>query len=84
MKSEATISAIIHEVNTAHGIDCNAQARYHIAKQCRIARTEFERKWNELGVWLIDNTDASVPDIQTVRAMLNRGESVRGYKTEER
>lgn len=80
MKSDNTINAIIHEINVAHGIDCNAQARYHIAKQCRIARLEFERKWNELGVWLIDNTEASVADIQAVRKKINRGESTRGFK----
>ena len=80
MKSDNTINAIIHEVNVAHGIDCNAQARYHIAKQCRIARLEFELKWNELGVWLLDNSDASVTDIQEVRGMLNRGERTRGFK----
>lgn len=82
MKSETTINAIIHEVNVAHGIDCNAQARYHIAKQCRTARLEFERKWNELGVWLLNNPCATVADVQETRAMLNRGEGVRNHRLE--
>lgn len=82
MKPETTIKAIIHEVNVAHGIDCNEQARYHIDKQCYIARNENERKWNELGVWLLNNPCANVADVQETRAMLNRGEGVRDHRLE--
>lgn len=75
---------IIHEVNVAHGINCNEQARYHIKKQCSILTSErntVEKKWNELGIWLLNNPDATVGEIQLVREKLNQGEYVRGFSS---
>lgn len=79
---ENTIDSIIHEVNVAHNIDCNPKARYHISKQCYIMRNEAEKKWNELGIWLLNNPNAIMEDIQLVREKLNIGEYVRGFKIE--
>jgi hypothetical protein len=80
MKVDKAINNIIHEVNIAHSIDCNKQARYHIQKQCTIMRNKVEKKWNELGIWLLNNPDATVVEIQIVREKLNIGDSVRGFK----
>lgn len=81
-KVEDVIDSIIHEVNVAHSINCNPKARYYISKQCYILRNQAENKWNELGFWLNNNTDALMEDIQLVREKLNIGEHVRGFKME--
>lgn len=80
MEADKTIDAIIHEVNVAHSINCNQQARYHISKQCKMMRNQVEKKWNELGFWLNNNPEATLGDIQMIREKLNQGESVRGFK----
>jgi hypothetical protein len=83
MKTDKVIAAIIHEVNIAHHIHCNAQARFHIDKQCRILRNDSEKKWNELGIWMRENPYASVDEIHVIRAELNLGGSIRGVRIKE-
>ena len=80
MQADKAIDAIIHEVNVAHSINCNQQARYHISKQCRSMRNQVEKKWNELGIWMLNNPEATFSNIQTIREKLNQGEYVRGVK----
>lgn len=83
MLTNNTINAIIHEVNVAHSIDCSQHARYHIAKQCNNMKSEAnktEKKWNELGIWLKHNPDATVDEIQIIREKLNRSEYVRDLR----
>ena len=84
MTTDERIDSIIHEVNVAHSIDCNPQARYHISKQCKIIRNEVEKKWNELGFWLNNNPEATLADIQLVREILNKSNhSIRGVKVDQ-
>lgn len=74
---EDVINATIHGINVAHSIDCNEQARYHIKKQFQIMSNKYYEKWNELGIWMCNNPDASVAEIQKIRAKINGGIYVR-------
>jgi hypothetical protein len=70
---EVIFNNTVHEINVAHGMECNEQARYHIKKQFQILSNKYYEKWNELGVWMCNNPDASVADVQKIRAKIYGG-----------
>lgn len=85
MKSELkaldqAVTNIIHEVNVAHSIDCNSQARYHILKHCNIINNKSKIKYNDLVEWIADNPEASHEQINRVIEKINQGFDVRGFK----
>jgi hypothetical protein len=75
-----THEQIIHQFQLAHSLHCNDQARYQIAKLCKAAENKEALKWNEFWIWIRNNETATHDDMQVVRRMIERGESVRGFK----
>jgi len=74
---------IIHEVNVAESINCNQQTRTRIERECDIAENEYTKKWNELEIWLRNNKDVSVSNVQGLMRILDRGEGVRDVRVWE-
>lgn len=77
---DQAVDLIVHEVNVAHSIDCNSQARYHILKQCNIINNKSKIKYNDLTEWIAGNPEASHEQIKRVIEKINVGDDVRGFK----
>jgi len=78
--TQEMIDRLIHEVNVAHSIHLNDQARFHIQKICNTYKNKQAIRWNELGHWLNRNPDATVDQIKVIREMLDNNEYIRNYK----
>jgi phage host-nuclease inhibitor protein Gam len=60
----------------------NAAASYWKVDSDKLRKENYEKRWNELKIWIARYPQATVKDIETVMEMLNRGLYIRDCRVE--
>jgi hypothetical protein len=90
--AESKAHHICHVVGENEGIVLGDKSRHDIfstvrdasnywqSKYDEIKKENHEKRWNELRIWLRENPNASLKDIQQIMLHLDNGEYIRDIK----